>query len=657
MQSFAIGISGLEAAQRALDVIGNNIANAATPGYHRQRIDLVSSYSCAGGGIAWGGGVDVAGVTRLIDRLLEQEILRQGSSLGQASQELSTLSTIESALGEFSAGSGLSTVLDDFFSALRDLSAYPSEATWQSQAVSAAETLAAQFQTLGTFLDELQDQISLQADAVVKQVNALINQIAELNASIQKIEISSGGEASNLRDQRDQRITELSELAGVETRDGDDGVVNVSIAGIPVVTGAIVMEIRVGVVENGYLGIAPAASHNYTSSVQGGQLGGLLTLGNETVRDIRQQMDSLALAVIRQINQYHVQGVGAEGSFTELTGWTMPDEELSALGSQVSDGRIYIRVTNTDTGEITRHEIPVNISQESPDTLTSLAAKIDAIEGLSASVVSSGLHIEAQTGYEFDFLPAVLPAPTTSSLTGASPPSVSVSGTYTGSTNDTWTVTVLSSGSVSNDDLRLEVKNSEGEVIKTMNIGAGYAAGDSVEVADGVEISLASGDLNEGDAFTIDVFASTDTSGVLAAVGINTFFKGSGASDMAVCSDIVDSPGRIATALGPELTDNVNALRLAAVRDEAQESLDGLTPGEFYSRLVTDVGQQVSVGQSSYDNIEAVIQNLSKRQSEVSGVDINDEAAQLLMFEQMFQAMAKYMSTVQSAMETMMEIL
>lgn len=95
MSNFSIGLSGLNAAQKALDIIGNNIANAATEGYHRQRIELSPAYSTYTGGILLGGGVDFEGVTRVMDGLLEQEILRQASSLEHVSQEHTTLRMVE----------------------------------------------------------------------------------------------------------------------------------------------------------------------------------------------------------------------------------------------------------------------------------------------------------------------------------------------------------------------------------------------------------------------------------------------------------------------------------------------------------------------------------------------------------------------------------
>ncbi|MFQ6034913.1 MAG: flagellar hook-associated protein FlgK [Sedimentisphaerales bacterium] len=653
MQNYSIALSGLDVAQKALDTIGNNIANAATDGYHRQRINLTPAYSSQVGSVLLGGGVNVAGITRLIDTLLEQEILHQQSSSQQISQELITLQTIENTFGELSAGSSLSVIIDEFFNALQDLSAHPSQIIWQNQAVTAGQNLAGQFRTLGEFLARLETQMALEAENTIERINTLINQIAELNSNIERIQVS-GGQTNNLQDQRDQRITELSELIGIQTQQRQYGVVDISIAGIPVVIGPTGTELEMGLNEGKFLGISAAGAHNYNTNVQGGRLGGLLLLKNELIYGIVSDLNALARTIIQQVNQYHVQGVGSEGSFGELTGWRMTSENLADFEPPVNDGKIYIRVTNTSTGQISRHEININVST---DSLSTIAAAITAITGLSASVNSSKLHIQADTNYTFDFAPAVLPTPTASNLTSTSPPTISVSGIYNGSENQTFTFTVIGSGQVGNGSLQLEVKNGAGEVVTTLNIGAGYAAGDKLDIGNGIKISLSSGDLNAADSFQVEAFANTDTSGVLAAVGINTFFSGSSATDMAVCSDLLNSPGRIATALGPELNDNANTLRLVGLRDQAISSLNGMTPGEFYHRLIANLGQQISIKQMRADNLEIMVQNLANKRSEISGVNINDEAAQILVFEQMFQAVAKYLTTVQSSIRTIMEII
>ena len=660
MDSFSIGLSGFEAAQKALDTIGNNIANAATEGYHRQRINLTPAYSSQVGSLQLGGGVAVAGITRMIDRFLEQELLRQQSSLGQVSQEFSKLRTVESAFGELSASGGLSTVIDEFFNALQDLSAHPAEIIYQSQAVTTAETLAYRFRTLGEFLTTLETDIRLEAENTVEQINLLIDRIAELNGDIGKIEIT-GGQANNLCDQRDQSISELSELINIETQNREYGVVDVSAAGIPVVTSTSASGFEVGLNEDGGLGISIAGMTDYNLIVEGGELGGLLSLRNTLVSDVHNDLDDLASAIIQQINQYHVQGTGSAGSFSQLTGWAMTTEDLSSI-SGITDGKVYIRITNTSTKEITRELISIDADDNDAgcDTLTDVKDAIDALTGVSASLNSSNqLSITAGTGYKFDFLPSVLPAPTASTLTGASPPTISVSGIYTGTANDTFKFTVSGAGSVGNGTLTLEVKDDSGagDVIATLNIGSGYDAR-PLDIGNGIKISLSTGgDFGAGDNFDVDAFADTDTSELLSAVGINTFFSGSSASDMAVCSDISATPRRIATSLGADMTDNTNALRMAGLKDEALSSLNSMTPGEFYRRLVSNTGQQISIKQIREDNIELIIQNLANQKSEISDVDINKEAAQMLVFEQMYHAMAKYMSVVQSTISNLMDIM
>jgi len=652
MEGYSIGLSGLDAAQRALDIIGNNIANAATEGYHRQRIELTPAYSSQQGSVLIGGGVDIANVTRIIDSLLEQEILRQQSTLSQVSRETMTLSTIETAFGELSSGSGLSVAIDEFFNALQDLAAHPAEGIWQNQVVSAAETLTNQFRTLSELITTMETQIGLEADNAIEQINTVLNQIAALNNNIERIEVV-GGVANNLRDRRDQLINELSELINVETQEGEYGVVDVSLAGLPGVVGARATELEVGLREQDTLGISIAGARNYDNDVQGGLLGGLLALKNSILSEIHNDLDSLANAIIQQVNQYHVQGVGSAGSFTQLSGWRMESEDLADFDTSVTDGTIYIRVTDTSTGQITRHEIDVDVST---DSLTTIAAEISARDGLNATVSGSRMSIWADAGYQFDFLPCVLPEPTWSNFTDPSPPDVSVSGIYTGTENQTFTFTVIGSGTVGVDDLRLEVTNENDEVIENLNIGAGYAAGDKLDVGNGIKIALSVGDLNVDNSFKVAAFANSDTSGMLVAVGINTFFSGSSAANMAVCADISANPGRIATSLGLDMTDNNNALRLAELKDEAVSGLGEMTPGQFYRRLVTDIGQQLYVKQIQQNNVEEIVHNLSSQQSEISSVDINDEAAQILIFEQMFQAIAKYLNTIQSMILTIMEV-
>jgi flagellar hook-associated protein 1 FlgK len=653
MSNFSIGISGLNAAQSGLDIIGNNIANAATDGYHRQKVELSPAYSSQDGGVLFGGGVVVKRVTRIIDDLLEKEIYRQQSQLGQVSQESTTLYSIENAFGELSADdAGLNSSIDKFFNSLQDLTAHPGEIIWQNQTMSDAQSMAGQFRTLGNFLANLETQIRLEAENSADSINNLANQIAQLNDQIERLEIS-GKQANNLRDQRDQYISDLSEIVGIQTQNRGNGVVDVSIEGIPLVMKKAVNEIKVRLDESGQLAVAIKGTSNYTTNISGGRLGGLLELKNTIIKDIHTDLDSLASAIIEQINQYHVQGVGSQGSFSQLSSWTMTNTNLADFNQTVTDGKLYIRITNTSTGAITRGEIDIDVST---DTLSTVAAKISAVTGVSASVGASQLTISADANYKFDFLPAVLPDPKSLNLNGASPPAVAVSGIYSGTANETFTCTVTGTDEVGNGTLQLTVKDGSNNTIATANIGTGYAAGDKIDIGNGLMITLSTGDLVDADSFQIDAYSSTDTSGFLKAAGINTFFSGVNASDMAVESDIVSNPKQIATALGAEMTDNTNALKMAAVKDLAVSSLNSLTCRDFYRKLVTDVGQNLSIKLMRQENLGAMAQNLATQKAKISGVDINEEATQLLVFERMFQAMAKYMNVIQTSTDSLMSL-
>ena len=242
-------------------------------------------------------------------------------------------------------------------------------------------------------------------------------------------------------------------------------------------------------------------------------------------------------------------------------------------------------------------------------------------------------------------------------LTGGTVPSITVSGIYNGTDNDTFTFEVSGAGVVGNGTLSLTVRNGASQIIKTLNIGEGYAAGDELSIGNGINISVGVGDFGAGDNFEVDAFASTDTSGLLAATGMNCFFGGSGALDINVRQEVAEDPTRVATSLGADYTDNYNVLRMAGLINEPISDLGNMTIGTFHRKLVTDIGQQMNVRQMQQRNLEVVVQNLNNQRNEISGVDLNEEAAQLLLFEQMFQSMAKYLSTVQSTMDSLMTIM
>jgi flagellar hook-associated protein 1 FlgK len=562
--------------------------------------------------------------------------------------------TIETSFGElYTEDGGLSASIDSFFTSMQDLSAHPGEDIYQNQLVTDAASLASQFRSMGEFFNGLESRIELEAESLIEEINALVAHIAELNGKIEALEMK-GTNANSMKDQRDHGISELSDLLGVQILNRSDGIVDVSVGGIPLVMSAFAYELELNYNDSNEMGISIKNADNYATVVEGGRIGGMLALKNTTISDIRSDLDTLAYSVIQQVNQYHVQGVGSAGSFTDLAGWSNSTANLADVAG-VTDGNFYIRLTNTSTGAIARHEITVDAVN---GTIGDVATAISAITGLTASANSANqLSILADANYEFDFIPAVLSAPTAQTLTGAAPPTMTASGVYTGSANDTLTFTIGATGDVSNGTLQLNVTDSSGAVA-TVSIGAGYAAGDEIEIGDtGISITLTLGDLVIGDTYEVDVFANTDTAGLLSGLGINTFFTGNSAINMNIAQDITSDPRRIATSLQADLADNTNTMRIASIRNNAVSDLDNLDVGTFYQKMTANIGQDLSLKQMKLDNLDVMVLNLANQQAEVSGVDINDQAAQMLVFEQMFQGMAKYMNTINDTLDALMGIL
>ena len=660
MSGYDIGISGLNVAQRAIELIGNNIANAGTEGYHRQELKIVPvEFDTLTENMIMSG-PRIQGVRRLIDSLLEGEITRQQPTMGQLEQELRALQSVENAFGVMGTG-GLSTALGKFFGSLSKLAAEPTFSARRQEVVWAADTLAGQFRNLATFLINLDQQIQMEAQIVVEQVNNLSNEIAHLNEEIRFLTMK-GGNPNMLTDRRDQALNELGRLVGAtaESKDLSMGVVNVTAWGTPLVVDNQPLHLEVARTDDGKLGVSVKGAHYYMTDVRGGKLGGLLELKNELLPGIQGDLDILARQAIERINELHVQGVGANGPFWELRGTPVEAGTLDQWDSDVSSGQFTIRLIDP-AGAATIHTITVDAAA---DTAATIRDKLNVLDPahLSATIADSTLRIEGVGGWRFDFIPPV--AVDASGLVDPSAPQVTASGIYTGEADETYTCTVVGTGNVGETaGLSIEVRNAAGESLGVHIIGTGmngqesYSPTDFIEIDGGIRIALSEGALNDGETFTVQVSANSDPTGFLAAAGINTFFRGSSASTIAVRDDIKADASRIAVTRGTGAGGNANILRMAALYQAQLPALGGVTMAEFHRRIALDVGQGVAVRRARHDAVAQVLRQLENQRDNVSGVDINEEAARLLVFERMFQAMSRFIGAQDRNMDTLMELI
>jgi flagellar hook-associated protein FlgK len=650
MSNLTIGLSGLIVAQRALDIVATNIANANTDGYHRQTpmispVSLDSPYSPSIGG------AEITEVRRAMDGLLESEILRNQPLQGQLTQELMTLQSIESSLGQLGS-QGLTTALAQFFGDMRELAAQPQSSAQLQQTVWSAELLAEQFRNLGTFLMETADSLKTEAQDIVSQVNQLTGRIAELNTQI-LAGVNRGGSANLLADQRDQLVRELSEIIPIQTNGSmNTGSRDIMAWGAPLVIGGHATELTLGMNSAGKLGVSMKDSSIVETNVSGGRLGALIGLRNNVITQLCDQLDTLANQVITSVNRLHVQGVGSSGAFEELTGGPVDSGVLSDSLPQVEAGSFWVRVTNTATGEVNRYKIDLDPAE---DMLADVAARLDGVDHLSAFIADSRLKIMADNGYTFDFRPGVEAQPTSTSLTGTAAPTIS--GNYSGSENTTYTFTIQGTGQVGiTDGLALKVY-SGGELVNTLSIGSGYAAGQRLAVADGVYVAMSLGTLTDGEQFTVEALAQSDSAGFLAAAGINTLFAGSSALTMNVNDEVLSDASRLAVSASPGGSDNLNALAMANLEDRKQAALGQFTPAEHLQLFISSIGQRVALAKSRQESSSQIIQQLENQRNGISGVDINEEAAKLMMLERLFQACSKVINSQDQTIEYLLDMM
>jgi len=156
---------------------------------------------------------------------------------------------------------------------------------------------------------------------------------------------------------------------GVEVVTRDYGVVDISLGGLPIVTGAVSLEISATMQDGRVLSISAAGTTGSSLNIEGGRLGGLLALKNDLLPGLRNELDTLAKGIINRVNAYHAQGLGLDGAFTQLIGEGLSAEDLALVEPAIVDGTFYIRLMNTDTGQIERHAIDVDVTGATPESM------------------------------------------------------------------------------------------------------------------------------------------------------------------------------------------------------------------------------------------------------------------------------------------------
>lgn len=315
--------NALAAQQAAIQTAGHNIANANTPGFTRQRVDLASSLSVQSPLIGTlGTGVDMQRVSRFRDLLLDSQFREANQTLGQAQAEEAVLSQVESLIGEPSPGS-LSAAMAAFFASFEDLANHPTDLGVRTVVRDKAVTLTSLLHRLSGGLDNLKADLNTQIRQAVGDVNRLAQQITGLNATIAAAE-AGGGSANDLRDQRDKALDDLSKLVGASSLEAGDGQVRVTIGGgVTLVDGQTSAPI-VFALDSGTDSVNLSVS-GVALTPRGGTLLGLLNARNSStgfIKGAQAQLDALANGLALQVNAVHATGFALDTITTGLAFFT-----------------------------------------------------------------------------------------------------------------------------------------------------------------------------------------------------------------------------------------------------------------------------------------------------------------------------------------------
>ncbi len=555
-----IGRSGIAASQAAMQVAGNNMANAATEGFHRRTVHLAAARDEMILQRAFvGTGVQLQAIRREVDTALQSRYRdatsqEQGAIITQ--RFLTALETIQNELTD----SDLSSLLSDFFNSFSELANNPEDHAVRSLVVQQGQSLAGRMATLGEDYNRTINEIDRSMSSSVIASNDLLDRIAALNVQISQTE-QGLSEAAGLRDQRDLLIDELSEHLDLSVIEQESGAVDILVGSVPVLLAGVSrgLELRKETVDGELVVSIRVAVDGTELQVNSGRIGALLRQREETVQPAVDDLNTLAQQLIFQVNRLHSQGQGRFGQ-ESLTGTYLIDDTAANLNSvdsgleyAIDKGSFFIHVTHKGTG--IRNTFQINV------------------DGNAMSL----------------------------------------------------------------DDLINEIN----VVVAVPNVTAGTGLGNvfTLTAASGYEISF-----------------SDDTSGALAALGINTFFTGESAATMGVNETVLDDPNLVAAGSGHVPGSNGTALALAGLQDAPVDALSGQTLRGFWLDAVTALAVKTSAANAAVDSATLVRESIAAQVQAVSGVSLDEESINLLTFQRQFQAAARFITVIDEALQTLLSI-
>jgi len=627
-----IGTLALNANLSALQVIGHNIANANTAGYSRQTVEMRSAGYQTLGGNFYGMGVELGTVARQHDAYLTREAQMASSVASADSERLSRLQQLENLFPTGEAGLG--SAMNDLLNAWSDIASSPTNLAARSVVLGRGDELAARLRDTAGQMDVLASSARQQVGDTVDNINRLAGEIGLINQKIIEKQ-GSAGEPNDLLDQRDSLIGELSQLVQVTTLGADDGSLSVFVAGSqPLVLGRNAA--RLAVVPDStdasqwHIHFQQGStSMPLPDSSLGGELGGVMQFIGEDLKEVENQLGRMALALSSTMNTQHQLGVDLRGG----TGnnFFVPPADAPGLPVITNTGTGQLHAEVSDPTALQPSDYRLNVTATGVDIVRLSDGQSTSFAGLPADVDGLSFQLDSganAVGDSFLFKPFAAVArdmqmavSAADRLAAASPVMVAP-----GSAN---------SGGVA--------------------IGSLYAMAPSANLSDPVTLTfLADGSftatgLGPGNPPPDNVGPPASYS---YSPGQPIQFNGwsltlRGAPAAGDSFDITAAPTT-------NNTQNAgNAVGMLALRDLA--TFDGVTLSNGYSAVLSDMGTRVQGAKFAASYSGQVADSNEAARLAVSGVNLDEEAARLLQYQQAYQAAAKYMQIAQGMFDTLLQ--
>jgi flagellar hook-associated protein 1 FlgK len=666
MSLISIGLSGLTASQTALNTTGNNITNVDTAGYSRQTVVQVAAAAQSIGVAYVGTGTTVADVRRIYSEYLTTQ-LRSSTSLDTEAQTYYTsISTVDSLLAD--STTGISSSLSSFFSALQTVSSTPTDSSARALLLTSATTLSSRFNSIYSQLADQNSYVNTQLSASATQVNALAQKIADYNQAITAAS-ASGSTPNSLLDARDQAVADLSELVGVSVVD-QNGSYNVYIgSGQPLVVGNTVSTLsavastddpsRYSLVLTGSSG----TSVDVTESISGGSMTGLVRYRDEVLDTSLNELGRLALVVSDSINSQLAQGLDLDGEFGSLlfaninSASLISQRSIGQAGN--SDSTSNLNVTISDSSALSTSDYEVTFTSDTEYTVKRLSDGKDMgsysldddppaeIDGFTLALGTGTVA----AGDRFTVMPTRLAASQisvvmtdTDTLALAAPLAVAASASNYGSgtvSGLSLTTSLDIYDSSAQSSLASSVEN--GMPVKLLFGSVASDGTQSYTVYDSSGNSIGTGSIVPGQSNTLTVNIAANGTTVTSDFSFELTVAGSPASG--------DSFSVSFNADGT--SDNSNALALLALQTSASVGSASMTSA--YASLVEKIGAMTNQAELDATATSAILTQAQDNVSSLSGVNLDEEAANLIMYQQYYTASAKVIEIAQTIFNTLIQ--